>query len=151
MSFDMDTSVGFLLNRTALASKSHFNEKLKKYDISPEQWSIIFRVVQNEGLSQKQLSNDTYKDQANITRSIDRLAKKDFLYRSTNKDDRRTINIFPTKKAQDLVKEVVPISLKHNDLLLKDFTMQEQKDLIFLINKVYKNLETLEILKTKEK
>ncbi|MBP7769762.1 MAG: MarR family transcriptional regulator [Aliarcobacter sp.] len=144
MNFDMNISLGFLLNRTALASKTYFNNELKKFDISAEQWSIIFRVVENKGLTQKELSNNTYKDQANITRSIDRLEKKEFLYRTHNEKDRRVINIFPTKKAQELVETIIPISSKHNEILLKDFNMEDQKNLIFLLNKVYKNIENKE-------
>ena len=79
MKFDMDNSLGFILNKTALLSKAHFNNYLKEYDISPEQWSLVFRVVERSGLTQKELSDSTYKDQANITRSIDRLEQKGFL------------------------------------------------------------------------
>ena len=78
MKFDMDNSLGFILNKTALLSKVNFNNYLKKYDISPEQWSLIFRVVERSGLTQKELSDSTYKDQVNITRSIDRLEQKGF-------------------------------------------------------------------------
>ena len=70
------------------------------YDISPEQWSLIFRVVEKSGLTQKELSDTTYKDQANITRSIDRLEQKGLLRRAPNASDRRIINLFPTPKAQ---------------------------------------------------
>lgn len=144
MNFDMDTSLGFLLNRTAIASKTCLSEQLKIFDISAEQWSIIFRVVEKKGLTQKELSNNTYKDQANITRSINRLVKKEFLYRTYNEKDKRVINIFPTKRAEDLVEKIIPISLKHNELLVKNFSLEEQESLIFLINKVYKNIENEE-------
>ena len=60
MKFDMDNSLGFILNKTALLSKAHFNNYLKEYDISPEQWSLVFRVVERSGLTQKELSDSTY-------------------------------------------------------------------------------------------
>lgn len=144
MNFDMDTSLGFLINRTAIASKACLSEQLKSFDISAEQWSIIFRVVEEKGITQKELSNNTYKDQANITRSINRLEKKEFLYRTNNEKDKRVINIFPTKKAEELVEKIIPISSRHNELLVKDFSLEEQESLIFLINKVYKNINNKE-------
>ncbi|RXK11669.1 MarR family transcriptional regulator [Halarcobacter mediterraneus] len=144
MYFNMNLSLGFILNKTAIASKSCFNNKLKEFDISPEQWSIIFRVVENPGLSQKMLSDTTYKDQSNITRSIDRLEKKSFLTRKYNKIDKRTINIFPTKKAEEIVEKIIPISEKHNQLLLNGLNDEEQNLLTLLLNKVYKNIENKE-------
>ncbi|MDY0117707.1 MAG: MarR family winged helix-turn-helix transcriptional regulator, partial [Sulfurimonadaceae bacterium] len=68
MNFDMDSSLGFVLNKTALFSKVNFNARIKKFAISPEQWSLLFRIVEQSGLSQKELSACTYKDQANIGR-----------------------------------------------------------------------------------
>ncbi len=130
MNFDMNGSLGFILNRTALASKIEFNERIKEFDISPEQWSLIFRVVENEGLTQKMLSDSTYKDQANITRSIARLEKKGFLLRVSNDEDKRVINIFPTSKAKQLVEKIVPISYEYNKFLSKGLESSEYKQLI---------------------
>lgn len=141
MNFDMNSSLGFILNKTALASKMQFNERIKEFDISPEQWSLIFRVVENEGLTQKMLSDSTYKDQANITRSIDRLEKKGFLLRVSNDEDRRVINIFPTQKSKELVKKVVPISTEYNKFLSKGLTDSEYNLLLELLNKVYLNIQ----------
>lgn len=81
MKFDMDKSLGFILNRTSFATKINFNQLLKKHAISPEQWSVIFRVVENSGISQKELADSTYKNQGNLTRMIDKLVEKDYLQR----------------------------------------------------------------------
>lgn len=141
MQFDMDLSLGFILNRTSIQSKALFTQKIKEFDISPEQWSLVFRVVESEGLTQKELSDSTYKDQANTTRSIDRLEKKDLLRRVHNHNDRRIINIYPTNKAIDLVNMIVPISSEFNNLLTKNFTIEEKEELIKLLNRVYENLQ----------
>ncbi|WP_418179452.1 MarR family winged helix-turn-helix transcriptional regulator [Aliarcobacter lanthieri] len=141
MKFDMNISLGFILNKTALMSKTIFAKKIKEFDITPEQWSIIFRVVEAEGLTQKEISDSTYKDQANITRMIDRLEGKGFLQRQPNKTDRRISNIYPTKKAIDIVDDIALCSLNFNKELTKDFSKDEKKQLINLLNRVYKNLE----------
>ncbi len=141
MYFDMNNSLGFVLNRTAIAMKTGFNTKIKEFDISPEQWSLIFRVVENEGLTQKELSDTTYKDQANITRSIDRIEKKGFLNRVSNSSDRRIINLFPTQKAKELVKKIVPISNEYNKQLSQGLSKNESEELLRLLNIIYKNVE----------
>ncbi len=141
MNFDMNNSLGFILNRTALAMKIGFNKQIKEFDISPEQWSLIFRIVENNGLTQKELASSTYKDQANITRSLDRLEKKGFLTRLPNSKDRRIINIFSTPKAKELVEKIVPISKEYNQLLSIGLSQEEYESLIGLLNKVYTNIE----------
>ena len=45
MNFDMNKSLGFILNRTALASKNAFNQEIKDYEISPEQWSVVYSII----------------------------------------------------------------------------------------------------------
>ena len=141
MKFDMDNSLGFTLNKTALLSKAHFNNYLKEYDISPEQWSLIFRVVERSGLTQKELSDSTYKDQANITRSIDRLEQKGFLKRIENPNDRRSFQLVPTQDAIALVERIIPLSQAFNAQLTQGFSEEETKMLIALLNKVHHNLE----------
>jgi DNA-binding MarR family transcriptional regulator len=141
MKFDMDNSLGFILNKTALLSKAHFNNYLKEYDISPEQWSLVFRVVERSGLTQKELSDSTYKDQANITRSIDRLEQKGFLKRIENPNDRRSFQLVPTQDAIALVERIIPLSQAFNTQLTQGFSEEETKMLIALLNKVHHNLE----------
>lgn len=136
MQFDMNLSLGFILNRTSIQSKALFTQRIKQFDISPEQWSLVFRTVESKGLTQKELSDSTYKDQANITRSIDRLEKKSLLKRVPNHNDRRIINIFPTEDAINLVDTIIPISSEFNSFLTKDFSEEEKQQLIKLLNKV---------------
>ncbi|MDY0122152.1 MAG: MarR family transcriptional regulator [Sulfurimonas sp.] len=141
MNFNMDQSLGFLLNKTALLSKAAFHQKLKEFDISPEQWALIFRVVQKNGLTQKELSDSTYKDQANITRSVYRLEHKGILQRVRNAKDKRIINIFPTPLAEEIVQKVIPLSSEHNKKLAKGLSKEEHQLLLDLLHKVEHNLE----------
>lgn len=150
MHFDMNLSLGFILNRTSIQSKALFTQRIKQFDISPEQWSLVFRTVESKGLTQKELSDSTYKDQANITRSIDRLEKKSLLKRVPNHNDRRIINIFPTEDAINLVDTIIPISSEFNSFLTKDFSEEEKQQLIKLLNKVYENLLKEELNETKK-
>ena len=150
MQFDMNLSLGFILNRTSIQSKALFTQRIKQFDISPEQWSLVFRTVESKGLTQKELSDSTYKDQANITRSIDRLEKKSLLKRVPNHNDRRIINIFPTEDAINLVDTIIPISSEFNSFLTKDFSEEEKQQLIKLLNKVYEDLLKEELNETKK-
>lgn len=140
MNFDMNESLGFVLNRTALASKAAFGKEIKAYDISPEQWSVIYRVLETPGISQKAISDSTYKDQGNLTRMIDKLVKNDFLVKKHNEKNRREIQLFPAKKSIDLSKNIIAHSVKHNEKMLDNFTDSETKQLFSLLEKIHHNL-----------
>ncbi|MBN2870353.1 MAG: winged helix-turn-helix transcriptional regulator [Campylobacterales bacterium] len=141
MNFDMDRSLGFVLNKTSLLSKAHFNQRIKPFDISPEQWSLLYRVVEKSGLTQKELSDSTYKDQANITRSIERLENKGFIIKIPCEADRRSVNLYPTQKGIELARTIVPISRAFNQHLTQGFTPEEAEMLLVLLKKIHKNLE----------
>ena len=134
MKFDMNQSLGFILNRTAFASKNAFNQKIKDFGVSPEQWSVIYRVIEEPGVSQKLVSDSTYKDQGNLTRMIDKLVKTDFLIKKQNSENRREIQLFPTKKAIDLSKPIIEHSTQHNKNTLDTFSSDEKEQLFNLLN-----------------
>lgn len=141
MNFNMDQSLGFVLNKTAIASKNSFNQKIKSFGISAEQWSVIYRVYENDGISQIEVAKSTYKDQGNLTRMIDKLVQKELLLKKTDKKDRRSINLYMTEKSQDIVKKIIPLSQDHNNNLTKELGEDEKQLLIKLLDKVYTNLQ----------
>ncbi|HEO98881.1 MAG TPA: MarR family transcriptional regulator [Epsilonproteobacteria bacterium] len=141
MQFNMDHSLGFVLNRTALASKNSFNQMIKAYGISPEQWSVLFRVVEQSGISQKALADSTYKDQGNLTRMIDKLIEKGYIKREADADDRRAIKLYATERSVVLAEAVAPLSSRHNENMTAGFSYEEKATLIALLDKVYQNLQ----------
>lgn len=141
MKFNMDQSLGFILNRTAFASKNSFNRLIRSYGISPEQWSVIFRVVEHNGISQKALAETTYRDQGNLTRMLDRLIEKGYIKREADADDRRGIKLFATDKSITLAEEVIPLSSAHNETMTNGLSGEEQAALIALLNRVYTNIK----------
>ena len=140
MQFDMDKSLGFILNRTALATKVGFNQLIKDHGISPEQWSVIFRVVEKSGISQRELADSTYKDQGNLTRMIDKLVEKGYLKRKIDEKDRRAVELLATDKSKSLVDEITPISDSYNEKLTISFNEDEKLKLVELLNRVYNNI-----------
>jgi DNA-binding MarR family transcriptional regulator len=141
MKFDMDNSFGYLLNRLSVTSKNSFNKQIKRYGVSPEQWIILFRVVENNGLTQKELSDSTFKDQGNLTRMIDKLVQKGYLLRDTDENDRRSVNLHATHSSKQLVEKIAPISQQQNERLSEGFSEDEKKIFTELLNRAYLNIK----------
>lgn len=140
MNFNMDESLGFIINKTAIAIKKEFIKRLKPYGLTPEQWSILNRLGEQDGLSQKDLAQRTYKDQPNTARILDKLEKKMLLKRADNPDDRRGFLIFLTPKGQEIRASILPITTQLNEDAALGLKKQEKNQLINLLNRVYDNL-----------
>ena len=140
MNFIMDKSLGFIINRASAAIKKEFNKRLRPYDLTPEQWSILNRLGEQDGLTQKDIAERTYKDQPNITRILDKLEKKELLKRVDNPEDRRAFLIFLTDKGKGIRESIIPITVQLNEDAATGLTNVEHKQLICLLDRIYESL-----------
>jgi DNA-binding MarR family transcriptional regulator len=72
MDFSLDESIGFILNRTNTKLKNEFHQRLKTYNVTPEQWGVLNRLWERDGVSPKELSVSIYKDLPNTVRILER-------------------------------------------------------------------------------
>lgn len=123
----LDQSAGYLINMTALLLKREFNSAIKNnnIDVTPEQWAILNRLNEKSGLTQKEVAKLTFKDNANITRMVDKLEKKGLAIRYADSNDRRTWNISITKKGIEVRDLVEPIAIKILEKATKGLSEQE--------------------------
>ena len=87
---------------TAIARRLQKNFKQNGIDITIEQWSVLYHLWKEDGLSQQQLCDATFRDKPSITRLVDNLEKLQLVKRVASKDDRRINMIYLTPSAQQL-------------------------------------------------
>ncbi len=87
---------------TAIARRLQKNFKLAGIDITIEQWSVLYHLWKEDGLSQQQLCEATFRDKPSITRLVDNLEKLGLVKRTASKSDRRINKICITAEAQNL-------------------------------------------------
>ena len=141
MKFSLDDSLGFILGRTALKMKNSFNQALKPHDITVEQWGLLNRLWEKDGVSQKELAEKSCKDQPNITRILDKLEEKGLIRREPDPDDRRAFLIYLTGDGKALKNKLVPIAHQTLERVLTGITAEETDQLKVLLNKIFNNLE----------
>ncbi|KNZ69102.1 transcriptional regulator, MarR family [Thermincola ferriacetica] len=140
MEFKMEDSLGFIINKTALKMKNNLARHLKPYEITPEQWGILNWLWEKEGISQKELSEKSFKDQPNVTRILDKLEEKGLIKRQENPDDRRAFSVFLTEKGYGLKGVLVTAATKALDEALQGFDTGEIQQLKNLLEKIFTNL-----------
>lgn len=105
----LDDSIGFLLGQTYRKIVHILSIELKVLDITPEQWSVLYRISEKEALNQKELAHRSGKDQPTTTRILDVLYKKGLIEKKMCPSDRRSFLVYITENGKDLVQEAIPI------------------------------------------
>ena len=95
---------------TAVARRLQKNFKQAGVDITIEQWSVLYHLWKDDGLSQQDLCNATFRDKPSITRLVDNLEKMKLVKRTSSKDDRRKNLFCLTKEAQQLQDKTMAIA-----------------------------------------
>ncbi len=141
--FTLDESLGYLINRTARRLKHGLGQAFKTngYDITPEQWAILNRLWEQEGLSQVELADQTFKDKPTVTRMLDILERKHLLYRQRDESDRRAFKVYLTEEGRILQGQLIPVAMEVLERGQKNLTNEEIEFLREKLNKIYHNFE----------
>lgn len=110
-------------------------------DITPEQWSVLMYLWQQDGVNQREIADATYKDKPSITRLIDNLEKQGLLFRKQDNVDRRTNKIFLTKEGKELHDRARATTLKTMHSALAGLTKEEIEQAQRLLRTIFKNMQ----------
>ncbi|MDI5897235.1 MarR family transcriptional regulator [Flavobacterium sp. LB2P84] len=118
----------------------NFNEILKPYEISGEQYNVL-RILRgqkgnpaNMCLIQERMLART----SNTTRLVDKLLLKKFVTRNVCPENRRKIEVQITQKGLDILTELDPKVIEHEQLFSKKLNTEELEQLNHLLEK-YRN------------
>lgn len=126
---------------TAIARRLQKNFKQQGIDITIEQWSVLYHLWKNDGLSQQELCNATFRDKPSITRLVDNLEKLKLVKRVPSKEDRRINLIYLTEAAfalRDLTMDMANQTLNE---ALGGVSQDEIELCKAVLQKVYDNLK----------
>jgi DNA-binding MarR family transcriptional regulator len=125
---------------TAIARRLQKNFKQNGIDITIEQWSVLYHLWKEDGLSQQQLCDATFRDKPSITRLVDNLEKLQLVKRVASKDDRRINMIYLTPSAQQLQVQSMELANQTLNEALEGVTHGQVEIAKEVLQKVYENL-----------
>jgi DNA-binding MarR family transcriptional regulator len=111
------------------------------FDISIDQWVILKKVSEEEGISQVDLANATYKDPASITRILDILEKKGWAERRIDENSRRAYKIHLTTEGGQFVEKMLPLVVSIREKGTEKLTTKEIETAKKVLKKMYVNLD----------
>ncbi|MCC5464642.1 MarR family winged helix-turn-helix transcriptional regulator [Pelosinus baikalensis] len=129
MHFKLDDSLGFWINVVAGKMKNELNRSISMYNITAEQWAVLSRLWEEQGVTQKDLAERTGKDQPNTGRILDKLERKGLVNRIPDTQDRRIVLVFLTDTGCELKEKLIPIV---TDVLIRAQRGIDDKDITYL-------------------
>jgi DNA-binding MarR family transcriptional regulator len=126
---------------TAIARRMQKNFKQSGVDITIEQWSVLYHLWKEDGLSQQQLCDATFRDKPSITRLVDNLEKLKLVKRVASKDDRRINLIYLTPEAQQLQDQTMELANQTLNEALNGVTNSQIDIAKEVLQTVYENLK----------
>jgi len=126
---------------TAIARRLQKNFKQSNLDITIEQWSVLYHLWKEEGQSQQQLCDATFRDKPSITRLVDNLEKQKLVKRVPSKEDRRINLIYLTKEAIQLQERSMEVANQTLNEALNGVTNGQIEIAKEVLHTVYENLK----------
>jgi DNA-binding MarR family transcriptional regulator len=112
-------------------------------DITVDQCLLLIILNKNAKISQSELANLIFKDNASITRMIELMVKKEYLIRSIHQEDRRKFNLEITEKGIKTIELLEPIVQLNRQTALHGLSLEEIALLDKMLNKIIINCKTL--------
>jgi DNA-binding MarR family transcriptional regulator len=126
---------------TAVARRLQKNFKQAGIEITIEQWSVLYHLWKQDGLSQQELCKQSFRDKPSITRLVDNLEKLKLVKRVPSKADRRINLVYLTEASQTLQHETMAVASETLNEALNGVSASDIEMCKAVLQKVYDNLK----------
>ena len=138
----LSKEVAVELNLTGCKLKQFIAAKLRQENVplTPEQFLLIDLLWNQGSMSQQQLADQMHKDKNSVTKLVDAIERKGFVYRQQNASDRRSNTLVLTEKALELRDHAKQKGISILDEMLEDISETELRAFLSTLNKLNVNM-----------
>jgi DNA-binding MarR family transcriptional regulator len=132
----------FITGKASIAIARRLQRKFNQsgINLTIEQWSVLYHLWKQDGASQQELCNATFRDKPSITRLIDNLEKSGLVKRVSDEKDRRINKVHLTAIAQKLQDQTMQIAEETLNEALEGVPADQVNLCKEVLQKVYDNL-----------
>ncbi len=124
--YDREQSPGDLVILAARLYSRALLARISHSGVTRGQWPFLVVLWEEDGISQRELSERRGIREATTVRALDRMEKDGLVERVRDPNDRRRIQVFLTPRGRALRDELIPFALEVNDLSLASLNAEEQ-------------------------
>ena len=125
---------------TAIARRLQKKFNTLTVTLTIEQWSVLYHLWKEDGLSQQELCNATFRDKPSITRLVDNLEKLGLVKRVAHEQDRRINKVYLTREAKKLQDETMALAEETLNEALQGVPPEHINLCKEVLQQVYENL-----------
>ncbi len=144
MAVNKDTkNFGAYIDRTIKVIKLNYLKAFKEagIDLTTEQWVIMDSLYKNNGVSQTDLANGSFKNAPTVSRIIDLMCKKNLTTRQRFENDRRRYKIFLTEEGQATYEKALPIVEELRRQGWEGLSDEDYEVFLRIMNQIFQNFE----------
>jgi DNA-binding MarR family transcriptional regulator len=142
MSYQFQDSIGFHLFRTTFKLKARFARELRPFDITTEQYGVLFLLWDLDGLQQWEIADLLLKDRPNVTRILEKLEKKKFISREIDPDDRRATRVYLTPAGREIKPHLEQAIERFREQSYRGLSQQQRTELRAILSCIMENLNS---------
>ncbi len=127
--FYIENSMGFLVGRSARVMAMNLNRKFSQagYAVTVDHWIILSKLLHQGGQKQQYFAQISGHDKTAITRIIDYMEERNWVYRQPDTHDRRNKKLYLTNQGKGLQQDLVKIVKEANEEIEQQLDEQELK------------------------
>ena len=115
------------------------------------QGKVLRQLVEQDGLSQKELAEKLHVRPPSLSEVLDKLAAEAFIERRSHPDDARISTVHITNKGREIFTQVQALHLQAMEECLSDFSIEEKEQLSGLLRKLIRSLVNRDEMKSPPK
>ena len=125
---------------TAIARRLQKKFNMAGVSLTIEQWSVLYHLWKQDGMSQQELCSATFRDKPSIARLVDNLEKLVLVKRVPDGRDRRINKVFLTKNAEALEEKTMQLAEETLNDALAGVSQDQIEVCKEVLQRVYDNL-----------
>ncbi|UEQ76453.1 MarR family winged helix-turn-helix transcriptional regulator [Chryseobacterium arthrosphaerae] len=137
----LNSIIFYNIDKAIRSYRNYAQRQLKAhgFTITIDQWLIIKAILENPGITQNEIGDLVFKDNASVTRIIDLMVKSEYITRHVHPDDRRKTNLEVTASGKEVIQKVQNLVEKNRKTALKGITKDELEVMYSALLKISEN------------
>ncbi|OKY77720.1 MAG: Transcriptional regulator, MarR family [Candidatus Methanohalarchaeum thermophilum] len=117
-------------------------EQTKPLNLTRGELPVLVKLLkEGDGLTQKNLKEKLLISKSTLSKTIDRLEKKNYIRKKKKPEDKRATLIYLTQESEEIKESLKEINTEIEKAISKGFSKNEKKELIGYLNRLNSNLE----------
>lgn len=140
----LDNALAYWIHRVYQATRNATYTALRIDDeeITPEQWIVLVRLWESDGLTQTELGRSTYRDRPTMSRILSGMERRGLVRRKSDAENARIWRVTLTPRAKALKGELVPRVRELVQRSLRGISERDLRTTRSTLQKMFANLDT---------